>query len=192
MGMVCGRPGLTGTSGPGPPRHTQVTLTSIGIENGGSHLGVLGGVSGTHFQPPPLLTHMLCGHAGSERISGSRQNGDAGNSAHPTDGDTDDDGGAGSLITGWPGDGLALGAGAETLGVGVMAKADPAVSVNMAIADSAIALGMIFMWNLPRIFRHASLHVRRRIRRSHADQAWTRHGSGTDQAAITTSGCGSA
>jgi hypothetical protein len=29
---------------------------------------------------------MLCAHAGSERISGSRQNGDAGNSAHPTEG----------------------------------------------------------------------------------------------------------
>lgn len=45
MGMVCGWPGsgrtgLTGISGPGPPRHTQVTLTSIGIVNGGSHLGV--------------------------------------------------------------------------------------------------------------------------------------------------------
>jgi hypothetical protein len=45
MGMVCGwpgrgRPGLTGISGPGPPRQTQVTLTSIGIMNGGSHFGV--------------------------------------------------------------------------------------------------------------------------------------------------------
>lgn len=91
IGIVCGWPGScrlgsTGISGLGPPTHTQVTLTSIGVENGGSHLGVLGGVSGTHFQPLPLLTHMLCGHAGSERISGSRQNGDAGNSAHPTEG----------------------------------------------------------------------------------------------------------
>lgn len=158
--MVCGR------TGPGPPRHTHVTLTSIGIVNGGSHLGVSGGVSGTHFQPLPSLTHTLSWHAGSDRISGHRQNNDAGKSEHPTDGDTGDAGGAGLLTTGWPDDGppaddrpaadgrLAAGDGrAATLALGPesdapsgwAAQADPADRVNVAMAPSATALVMIFI-----------------------------------------------
>lgn len=92
---------------------------------------------------------MLCGHAGSERISGSRQNGDAGNSAHPTEGLTDD-GAAGWPAAGWPtvvmlGLGVGITTGGELVVGAGLAQADPASSVDAVIVASAIALEMIFI-----------------------------------------------
>lgn len=94
---------------------------------------------------------MLCAHAGSDRISGSRQNGDAGNSAHPTEG-LIGDGAAGwsaagmlGLAPGMLGLGAGITSGGELLVGAGLAQADPASSVDVAIVASAMALGMIFI-----------------------------------------------